>query len=87
MSDPVLVLQLAALFQWEQHQPGGCRCLCGLYHRESLGRAGGGCTTAGEPGLLIRIETPAGESSEPLPVCRSCYTALAPLSDAEEPDP
>ncbi|MEU1826644.1 DUF6372 family protein [Streptomyces abikoensis] len=86
MSDPLLVLHLAALFQWEQHQPGGCRCLCGLYHRESLGpAAAGGCTAAGEPGLLIRVETP-GESSDPLPVCRACYTALAPLASAEEHD-
>ncbi|MEU3356143.1 DUF6372 family protein [Streptomyces sp. NPDC037389] len=86
MSAPVLVLQLAALFRWEQHQPGGCRCLCGLYHRETPGPFGAsGCTAAGEPGLLLRVEAP-GESSEPLPVCRSCYGILARLADASEHD-
>ncbi|MET8178955.1 DUF6372 family protein [Streptomyces sp. NPDC005336] len=29
---PILTIELAAAFRWEQHRPGGCRCLCGLYH-------------------------------------------------------
>ncbi|MBZ6474999.1 DUF6372 family protein [Streptomyces griseocarneus] len=49
------MLHLAALFRWEQHETGGCRCLCGPYHLESPGPAvAGGCTAAGEPGLLKR---------------------------------
>lgn len=84
MSAPLLVLRLAAAFRWEQHRPGGCRCLCGLYHREAPGLlVAGGCTTAGEPGLLLRVEA-SGEASEPLPVCRSCYDALVRYGGAVE---
>ncbi|MEV4438056.1 DUF6372 family protein [Streptomyces sp. NPDC049577] len=84
MSEPVLALHRPVLFGWEQHRPGGCRCLCGLYHRESPGPVtAGGCTAAGEPGLLLRIDTP-GKSSGPLPLCRPCYTALSSLAGAEE---
>ncbi|TJZ41189.1 hypothetical protein FCH28_37520 [Streptomyces piniterrae] len=71
---PILTIELAAAFRWEQHRPGGCRCLCGLLHQEATPGATG-CTAAGEPGLLIRA-TPA-EQGSPLPVCLSCYEVLA----------
>nr|WP_272920291.1 DUF6372 family protein [Streptomyces sp. SID5473] len=63
------------MLDWEQNRPGGCRCLCAIFHRLP---GATGCTTAAEPGLLLRVETPA-ETSGPLPVCIGCYTALAPL--------
>ncbi|MGD6765972.1 DUF6372 family protein [Streptomyces sp. BH097] len=72
MTSPVLTVALPVLLDWEQHRPGGCRCLCPIFHRT---RAPGGCTAAAEPGLLIRVETPE-DSHGPLPVCRPCYTSL-----------
>lgn len=77
-TEPVLTLRLPFLFGWEQHQPGGCRCLCRLYHNT---KDSGACLLAAVPGLLIRVE--AGTQSQgPLPVCRSCYTLLAPLANS-----
>ncbi|MEU4607472.1 DUF6372 family protein [Kribbella sp. NPDC023972] len=66
---------------WEQHAAGGCRCVCRLYHA-----APGACLNPAEPGYLIRIVVPAQawghtDISDPLPVCASCYTAVAPLAD------
>ncbi|MFD4555283.1 DUF6372 family protein [Streptomyces sp. NPDC058469] len=79
---PVLYLTKTWLFTWEQHRPGGCRCVCALYHQGS-----GTCTAAAEPGHLLRVVTPGVEQhsspadiTDALPVCGPCYTALAPLS-------
>lgn len=79
---PVLYLTKTWLFTWEQHRPGGCRCVCRLYHDGE-----GACTAAAEPGRLLRVVTPGVEDrghttdiTEALPVCSPCYTALAPLS-------
>jgi len=79
---PVLYLTKTWLFTWEQHRPGGCRCVCALYHRGP-----GTCTAAAEPGHLLRVVTPGTEPhgspadiTDPLPVCAPCYTALASLS-------
>ena len=69
---PVLAVPLPMLLEWEQHRPGGCRCLCAVFHH-APGTTG--CTAAAEPGLLIRVET-AADSRGPLPVCRPCYTVL-----------
>lgn len=78
-----LVLQMHAALGWEQRRPGGCRCLCGIYHRDDNGPAiAGGCTAAAEPGLLLRIESPDHRLG-PLPVCRRCYISLIPLTDYE----
>ncbi|MFD4356783.1 DUF6372 family protein [Nocardia sp. NPDC058518] len=80
---PILAVPVAAAMVWNQHTPGGCRCLCQIYHR---GVGSGGCTRAAEPGLLIRLEvtgpdtTPpqlAVEVDRPLPVCGRCYRLLA----------
>lgn len=79
----VLVLRMHAPLGWEQNRPGGCRCLCGIYHRGDTGPAiAGGCTAAAEPGLLLRIEAP-DNCLGPLPVCRPCYATLVPLTDYE----
>ncbi|MGP9023185.1 DUF6372 family protein (plasmid) [Streptomyces sp. BR1] len=71
---PVLAVRMPMLVEWEQDRPGGCRCLCGLFHRETA-RANG-CVSAAEPGLLVRVETP-DDSAGPLPVCAYCYSQLA----------
>lgn len=79
---PVLTVRLAAMFQWEQSRPGGCRCVCALYHRHH--RMDGTCLAAADPGLLIRLEA-GGHTSDPTPVCARCYAALSEngaLSDA-----
>ncbi|MEV5774279.1 DUF6372 family protein [Streptomyces antimycoticus] len=79
---PVLYLTKTWLFTWEQHRPGGCRCVCAMYHQGS-----GTCTAAADPGRLLRVVTPGVEDhghpadiTDPLSVCAPCYTALAPLS-------
>lgn len=83
---PVRVLRLAAAFHWEQHAPGGCRCLCGLYHRPATGPAiPAGCTAAGEPGHFLVLETPQ-EAIGPMPICSSCHTELGPYATTEERD-
>ncbi|MGW7268257.1 DUF6372 family protein [Streptomyces sp. NPDC054842] len=70
------------LLEWQQHRPGGCRCLCAIFHHAP---GATGCAAAAEPGLLIRVET-AEESRGPLPVCSPCYTALAhPRTGPPEP--
>lgn len=78
----MLYLTKTWLFTWEQHRPGGCRCVCALYH---LGE--GACTAAAEPGHLLRVVTPGVERSgsrtditEALPLCGPCYEALTPLA-------
>ncbi|WP_223863703.1 DUF6372 family protein [Streptomyces sp. 5-10] len=80
---PVLYLTKTWLFTWEQHRPGGCRCICRLYHDGQ-----GACTTAAEPGHLLRVVTPGASGqgyeadiTDALPVCTHCYAALAPLSE------
>jgi hypothetical protein len=74
---PVLTIRLAWMVSWQQGQPGGCRCLCRLFHNTP---GTGVCLAAAEPGLLIRVV--AGSRSDgPLTVCRDCYTMLAPLAD------
>ena len=72
----VVTVHLPALFTWEQHDGGGCRCCCTLYHRHRSTSGISTCTAAAEPGLLITVET-GDETCGPLPVCRRCYTALA----------
>lgn len=73
--EPILTLRLPVLLDWEQNRPGGCRCLCAIFHHLP---GATGCTTAAQPGLLLRVETPT-ETSRPMPVCIVCYTALTPL--------
>ncbi|WP_331764365.1 DUF6372 family protein [Streptomyces sp. NBC_01506] len=73
--EPILTLRLPVLLDWEQDRPGGCRCLCRIFHNDP---ASTGCTTGAQPGLLLRVETGTANSG-PLPVCIGCYTALAPL--------
>ncbi|TLQ38989.1 DUF6372 family protein [Streptomyces marianii] len=79
---PVLYLKKTWLFTWEQHRPGGCRCVCRLYHQGE-----GACTAAAEPGLLLRVVSPAGphqgpgEITDALPLCASCYAAITPLAE------
>ncbi|MEV6357909.1 DUF6372 family protein [Streptomyces hydrogenans] len=82
---PVIYLVKRWLFTWEQHRPGGCRCVCRVYHGES-----GTCLEAAEPGRLLRVITRpvagdgrATDVTDPLPLCDACYTALAPLSEPE----
>ncbi len=83
---PVLYLAKTWLFVWEQHRPGGCRCVCGAYHGGD-----GVCTAAAEPGLLLRVVSPGGshqgaaDITDLLPLCGSCYTAIAPLAGPPRP--
>ncbi|MFI9214284.1 DUF6372 family protein [Streptomyces sp. NPDC053253] len=77
MTTPLLTLRLHFLFSWEQTRPGGCRCVCRLFHNIP---GTGVCLAAAEPGLLLRVET-ATETGGPWPVCRDCYTMLAPLAE------
>ena len=78
MTDPdVLVIRMRWMFGWQQHRPGGCRCMCRLFHSAADASV---CLAAAEPGRLIRVETDS-ETSGPLPVCLPCYTALAPLAE------
>lgn len=78
---PVLYLQQAWQFTWQQHAPGGCRCLCRIYHHGD-----GACTLAAEPGHLLRVVTPAGpgadsgDITDALPLCAPCYDAIAPIA-------
>lgn len=79
---PVLYLPQTWLFTWEQHRPGGCRCVCRLYHDGQ-----GACLSAASPGRLLRIITPGVEDAgrpaditDALPLCVPCYDALAPLA-------
>lgn len=64
------------MFRWEQRRPGGCRCVCRMFHNIPSGT----CLSAAEPGLLIQVVASSGTKDGPLPVCRDCYTALAPLA-------
>ncbi|WP_374987159.1 DUF6372 family protein [Streptomyces fradiae] len=82
---PVIYLVKRWLFTWEQHRPGGCRCVCRMYHGGD-----GTCLAAAEPGRLLRVITRpvagdgrAADVTDPLPLCGACYTALAPLSEPE----
>lgn len=81
---PVLFLTKPVLFTWEQHRPGGCRCVCRLYHDGELT-----CPEAAEPGLLLRVVAPtgslqgAGDVTEALPLCAPCYAAIAPLAEPQ----
>ncbi|WP_373457326.1 DUF6372 family protein [Nocardia farcinica] len=59
------VVQLPTLWRWEQHEGGGCRCVCAFYHPRR-GLPGSVCLGPAEPGLLVRVET-EGEVSGPLP--------------------
>uniref|UniRef100_A0AAU2JZ71 Uncharacterized protein n=1 Tax=Streptomyces sp. NBC_00049 TaxID=2903617 RepID=A0AAU2JZ71_9ACTN len=77
MTAPALTLRARFLVSWEQTRTDGCRCVCRLFHN-TLGT--GVCMAAAEPGLLLRVETDTA-SEGPWPVCRSCYTMLAPLSE------
>ncbi|MCX4411617.1 hypothetical protein OG840_61745 [Streptomyces sp. NBC_01764] len=84
---PVLYLTMTLLFTWEQHRPGGCRCVCRIYHHGD-----GTCSAAAEPGRLLRVVAPATLRQSPpditdaLPVCAPCYTAVAPLSEPGTPE-
>ena len=87
---PMLVLRKRFMVVWEQHQPGGCRCMCTMYHRDREPGAlpninrGPACLLAAEPGLLLRVEgSHYGESSDPLPICAACYDALLPFAEVE----
>ncbi|MGW5317823.1 DUF6372 family protein [Nocardia thailandica] len=76
---PILTVAVPAALTWTQHAPGGCRCLCQIYHRGVGGRS---CVSAAEPGLLITLEVPADAppvpgADAPLPVCAACYRLLA----------
>ncbi|WP_331758552.1 hypothetical protein OG225_40795 (plasmid) [Nocardia sp. NBC_01377] len=79
---PILAVRVPVAMAWTQHARGGCRCLCGIYHR---GVGTGGCLNAAEPGLLITLEVtddPADAprvpgADGPLPVCAWCYHLLA----------
>lgn len=79
---PVLFLKKAALFTWEQHRPGGCRCVCRMYHDGELT-----CSAAAEPGLLLRVVAPtdsfqgAADITDALPLCAPCYAAITPLAE------
>lgn len=80
---PVLYLTQPATFTWEQHAPGGCRCVCRLYHDGQ-----GACLEAAEPGRLLRVVTPdsawgPADITEPLQICATCYTAIAPLASTQ----
>ncbi|WP_459963993.1 DUF6372 family protein [Nocardia sp. IFM 10818] len=72
---PILTVRPWALFSWQQHRPGGCRCICAFYHPSGAEQST--CLSAAEPGLLIRVEAEDGHTEVPLPVCRPCYTAIA----------
>ncbi|MFF2088632.1 DUF6372 family protein [Nocardia sp. NPDC058176] len=80
---PILTVPVPVARMWNQDLPGGCRCLCQIYHR---GVGVGGCTRAAEPGLLIRLEVTerdatapdlAADLDRPMPVCGCCYRLLA----------
>ncbi|UJV47313.1 DUF6372 family protein [Streptomyces sp. AMCC400023] len=70
---PILTVDLPAMYEWEPDQPGGCRCACAVFHQSKMVAA---CTSPGQPGLLIRVQTP-DQTSRPLPVCIGCYNELA----------
>lgn len=81
---PVLYLTQVAMFTWEQHAPGGCRCVCRLYHDGDRGT----CLEAAEPGRLLRVITQASawgpaDITEPLQICAACYTAITPLASTQ----
>lgn len=90
MSEPTLPLRLPFLVSWEQDRTGGCRCLCALFHGTTAAGWPPACMSAAEAGLLIRAASPAGVHG-PWPVCRACYTSVAPLSEQDgapsPPDP
>ncbi|WP_442913300.1 DUF6372 family protein [Kribbella sp. CA-293567] len=72
---------MEALLSWEQHQPGGCRCVCQLYHDDP-----GTCPAAAEPGRLLRIVAlgavmGTSRHQRCLPLCVACYNAIAPRAD------
>jgi hypothetical protein len=76
---PVLYLTQVATITWEQHAPGGCRCVCRLYHDGDQGT----CLESAEPGRLLRVVTQASawgpaDITDPLQICAACYTAIAP---------
>ncbi|MFI7020173.1 DUF6372 family protein [Streptomyces sp. NPDC050164] len=79
---PVLFLKKPVLMTWEQHRPGGCRCVCRLYHSGDLT-----CSAAAEPGLLLRVIASAGsfqgagDITDALPLCAPCYAAITPLAE------
>lgn len=79
---PVLYLRQTWTFTWEQYRPGGCRCVCRIYHGGN-----GTCTAAAEPGHMLRVITSGapgrGRASitDVLVLCASCYAAVAPLSE------
>lgn len=75
-TNPVLTVRPTAMFGWEQHRPGGCRCVCALYHRGDDDSGPAVCLAAAELGLPIRVEAD-GQVTGPLPVCRRCYKAMA----------
>jgi hypothetical protein len=80
---PVLYLKETWPFTWQQHRPGGCRCICRFYHDGD-----GSCMSAAEPGLLLHLLNPREQEKSPadatgvLVLCRPCYTAIAPLSES-----
>ena len=78
---PVLYLTQRFLFLWDQHAPGGCRCVCRMYHCGS-----GTCQAPAEPGRLLRVIKVAhpgvpGDITDGLALCAACYTAIAPLNE------
>lgn len=75
LEPPVLYLTKTWLFTWEQHRPGGCRCVCRMYHSGQ-----GTCAEAADPGHLLRVVTPGIEEhghpadiTDSLPVCAPCW--------------
>ncbi|MFH8294944.1 DUF6372 family protein [Streptomyces sp. NPDC018059] len=78
---PVLYLTKTWMITWEQRRPGGCRCLCRLYHQ-----GGSTCTAAADPGHPLRVVSPetthlgSAEISEALVLCAPCYAAITPLA-------
>ncbi|MFG1913000.1 DUF6372 family protein [Kribbella sp. NPDC048928] len=76
----VLYLAQDAVYTWQQHASGGCRCVCRLYHDDP-----GVCLEPAEPGYLLRVVAPANpvvpaDISELLQICAACYAAIAPLA-------
>jgi hypothetical protein len=78
---PVLYLTMRWLFTWEQRRPGGCRCVCRLYHQGT-----GACTAPAEPGHLCRVVTsgegPTADITDVLVLCVPCYDALSRVDDS-----
>ena len=76
---PILTVRILARMEWQQHAPGGCRCVCAFYHK-----GGGACAEAAEPGLfanVINVNKLSPDKGEEelgtVVLCRGCYQAIA----------